>query len=315
MSEILTTSKTARELLAKGLGTLQANPNVSPDFLAAAEPIAAAMGALHRIERSNGADVAAASQQALDGVRKALAILQSHTSDAHMVSVMEIVASSLGHVFSLTKMQAPPAAPAQPAPYAAPQQPAQYVQQPAPYAAPQQPAPYAAPQQPAQYVQQPAPYAAPQPAPYAQPQPAPRPVAQPGMQPPSIMPAPPGIAPSPYAVAPSYPLVEADLGIHSVSNYYKGLSGNDVVDHGGIFIATYNVPKVGETLRVHVAMPGGYEFEAIGVVRWARDSRDTASTDIAPPGFGLQFTQITPEARQLVYRYARNREPLFHDDL
>ena len=37
--------------------------------------------------------------------------------------------------------------------------------------------------------------------------------------------------------------------------------------------------------------------------------------DSAPPGFGAQFTEITPEARQLVYRYVRNREPLFHDDL
>ena len=33
------------------------------------------------------------------------------------------------------------------------------------------------------------------------------------------------------------------------------------------------------------------------------------------PGFGAQFTEITPEARQLVYRYVRNREPMFHDDL
>ena len=34
----------------------------------------------------------------------------------------------------------------------------------------------------------------------------------------------------------------------------------------------------------------------------------------APPGFGAQFTAITAEARQLVYRYVRNREPLFYDD-
>jgi len=33
-------------------------------------------------------------------------------------------------------------------------------------------------------------------------------------------------------------------------------------------------------------------------------------------GFSPLFNPaITPEARQLVYRYVRNREPLFHDDL
>ncbi len=111
------------------------------------------------------------------------------------------------------------------------------------------------------------------------------------------------------------PAVEAELGTHSPTNFYKGLSGNDVVDHGGLFIATYNVPSVGQTMKVQVALPGGYEFEAVGVVSWTRESRDSMTSDVSPPGFGIQFTHISPEARQLVYRYVRNREPLFHDDL
>ncbi len=355
MSEIVTTARTARELLAKGLGGLQANPGVLPQHLEAAEPIAAAMGALHRIERSAGADVGTAAPQALDSIRKALGILQaSATQDPSMVSVMETVASSLGHAFALTRMQPPaagqPAVPAAPAQQPAPQapvvqawqpqpaaqpQPAQPAWQPqpaAPYAPPPQAAPYAPPQaaQPWQQASAPqaAPYAPPPPAaqPWQQPapQPAPNAAAQPDpfaqrpaapAQPVPAQPAPPGPAPSPYAVAPKYPLIEAELGTHSPTNFYKGLSGNDVVDHGGIFVATYKIPSVGETLRVHVSLPGGYEFEAVGVVRWTRESRDSMTTEISPPGFGLQFTQISPEARQLVYRYARNREPLFHDDL
>ena len=62
-----------------------------------------------------------------------------------------------------------------------------------------------------------------------------------------------------------------------------------------------------------VSMPGGYEFEALGIVRWTREAPLSGSD--SPPGFGAQFTQISPEGRQLVYRYVRNREPLFHDDL
>jgi Tfp pilus assembly protein PilZ len=110
--------------------------------------------------------------------------------------------------------------------------------------------------------------------------------------------------------------VDAELGAHSPSNFYKGLAGNDVVEHGGIFIATYKIPRVGQTLIVHVSMPGGYEFDAAAVVRWTRETVDSSSQGhSAPPGFGAQFTQIAPEARQLIYRYVRNREPLFHDDL
>jgi hypothetical protein len=110
--------------------------------------------------------------------------------------------------------------------------------------------------------------------------------------------------------------VDAELGAHSQSNFYKGLSGNDVVEHGGIFIATYKIPPVGQALSVHVSMPGGYEFDAAAVVRWTRETVDSSSQGAsASPGFGAQFTQIAPEARQLIYRYVRNREPLFHDDL
>jgi uncharacterized protein (TIGR02266 family) len=109
-------------------------------------------------------------------------------------------------------------------------------------------------------------------------------------------------------------VVNAELAAHSPSNFYKGLSGNDIVDHGGLFVATYNLPAIGNQVRLRVSLPGGYEFEADAVVRWRREPNDVGGTD-APPGFGAQFTEITAEARQLVHRYVRNREPLFHDDL
>lgn len=109
--------------------------------------------------------------------------------------------------------------------------------------------------------------------------------------------------------------VAAELGAHSATNFYKGLSGNDVVDSGGIFIATYQIPPIGQNLLIRVSLPGGYEFEARGVVRWTREASPASGGDAVSPGFGAQFTEISLEARQLVYRYARNREPLFHDDL
>ena len=109
--------------------------------------------------------------------------------------------------------------------------------------------------------------------------------------------------------------ISAELGAHSATNFYKGLGGNDVVDSGGLFIATYQVPPVGKTLLIRVSLPGGYEFEAKGIVRWTREHSPLSRGDDVSPGFGAQFTEISPEARQLVYRYARNREPLFHDDM
>jgi hypothetical protein len=65
-------------------------------------------------------------------------------------------------------------------------------------------------------------------------------------------------------------------------------------------------------VMLRVCLPGDYEFVATGVVQWTREPN---GGDTSEPGFGARFTQITPEGRQLVYRYTRNREPMFYDDL
>jgi hypothetical protein len=128
------------------------------------------------------------------------------------------------------------------------------------------------------------------------------------------MPHHPQAAPQPVAVphGGKTPHVDVELGTHSGSNFYKGLGGNDVIEHGGIFVATYKIPKIGSAVNLRVLLPGDYEFQANAVVQWTRES-GTGSE--AEPGFGARFTQITAEGRQLVYRYTRNREPLFYDDL
>lgn len=140
--------------------------------------------------------------------------------------------------------------------------------------------------------------------------PAPQPAAVPQSSPVAA-----GAQVSSVQAPPNMPRLDADLGAHSPSNFYKGLSGNDVIDSGGIFIATYKIPKIGTNVVIKVSLPGGYEFEALGVVEWVREAPNSTAGVEAPPGFGAKFTQITPEGRQLVYRYVRNREPLFHDDL
>jgi hypothetical protein len=118
-------------------------------------------------------------------------------------------------------------------------------------------------------------------------------------------------APAPAARPSQTGNVVVGLGAHSVSNFYKGLGGNDVIEYGGLFVSTYQIPKIGTPVNLHVKLPGDLEFQASGVVQWIRE----ASGEGVDPGFGARFTQITPEGRQLVYRYTRNREPILYDDL
>jgi hypothetical protein len=306
VSDAVTLARTARESLSRGLSALQGDPNVPPQLLDLAAPIAQAMGSLHQIERSGGAQAAPHAQTALANLQSALAQLQAQpVRHPAVAGALEAVAGALGSVHALVRSTAAPAPVASPAPVAAPAP----VAGPAPVAAP---APVRAPVQP-----QPQPRAAPaQPAPTAPakrgasvrpqqaaaPRQAPAQAAQPAPQNPQRGKAPSG----------DFSPVTAELGAHSPSNFYKGLSGNDIIDHGGLFVSTYRLPKIGQPVRLRVSLPGGYEFEANAVVRWRREASDAGND--APPGFGAQFTEITAEARQLVYRYVRNREPLFHDD-
>jgi hypothetical protein len=118
--------------------------------------------------------------------------------------------------------------------------------------------------------------------------------------------------PAPTAAGQSGNVI-VELGTHSISNFYKGLGGNDVIEAGGIFVGTYKIPKLGAQVNLRVCLPGDYEFQATGTVQWIREP--SQSGEGSEPGFGARFTQITPEGRQLVYRYTRNREPMFYDDL
>ena len=326
--DVVTLARTARENLARGLGALQ-SPGVPPGLMQAAEPIAQAMSSLHKIELSGGGPGSDAPG-ALALVRKALSELQiANVNHPAVDQATEAIAGALGSVHQLTTavgqtslVPSPPTQPSgayqavaeAPPPVAVVNQPAWPQQAPAnPVAATQlapggwgnQTQPAGSPAQPA-WPQQPPQQAWQQPAPQAAPAPAWQQQTTPAA-------APPGPSAPPAAGAGQGQRYEAELGAHSPTNFYKGLSGNDVIDSGGIFIATYNIPDVGQPLTVKVCLPGGYEFEAAAVVRWTRDSPQSGAD--SSPGFGAQFTQISAEGRQLVYRYVRNREPLFYDDL
>ena len=318
MDDPRTTAKTAREGLARGLQLLQ-DPQLPPPFLTAAEPIARAMGTLMQVERGDGnpAGVRPLAEQTLLGIRDALGRLQSlPMSHPAAEQAMASVASSLALVHGLTRLGAAPPGPPPSRQQQAPQQqfqppPQQQFQAPQPQFQPPQQQ-YQAPPQPA----------------YPQPQFQPPPQAQaqqpqPQFQPPRQQYAAPQAAPAPIPSQPAAPkmgdslpppagTIEAELGAHSASNFYKTLSGNDIVDHGGIFVATYNVPQLGSRVSLRVHLPGGYHFDCGGLVKWTRDAADNPDS---PPGFGAQFQGMSAEQRQLVQRYVRNREPLFYDDL
>src|SRR5262249_7781616 len=94
MSDPVQLAKAAREQLANALNALQSS-DVPDELVDAAEPVAQAMSVLHRIERTNGADLSG-REGALDCVRGVLDRVQKVEANHPAVdTVMESIASSL----------------------------------------------------------------------------------------------------------------------------------------------------------------------------------------------------------------------------
>ena len=120
-------------------------------------------------------------------------------------------------------------------------------------------------------------------------------------------------APAPaIVVAPEHELraaprrqVEVDVGIHSDSHFFAGLTGD--VSRGGLFVATYAELAVGARVTLDFELPNG-RVVADGIVRWHRSARDHHS-----PGFGVQFERVEPGMLKLIERFCQARPPLYYD--
>jgi hypothetical protein len=65
---------------------------------------------------------------------------------------------------------------------------------------------------------------------------------------------------------------------------------------------------VGTLVTLFFVLPSGEAVEAPGTVRWARIAKSGA-----PPGMGVAFDELGPQARRAIAAFCERRSPLFHD--
>lgn len=105
--------------------------------------------------------------------------------------------------------------------------------------------------------------------------------------------------------------LEANIGATTESNFFVGFSGE--ISEGGVFIATYTSLERGQPVTVTVTLPGGFETNVNGIVRFVRDPMDFAAD--SEPGIGVQFASGLPhDTRELILRFIRKRAPMFYDE-
>ena len=83
----------------------------------------------------------------------------------------------------------------------------------------------------------------------------------------------------------------------------------DDVSLGGVFIATYRALPIGSEVDIQLELPTG-SLHATGVVRWHR----TVDACEDWPGMGVQFSELTEDAKARVREFIDVRDPLFFGD-
>ena len=104
--------------------------------------------------------------------------------------------------------------------------------------------------------------------------------------------------------------VELEIKFSSVHNFYAGFVEN--LSAGGIFIATYKLRPVGETVAFEVTLPGcETPVSGVGEVRWVRQPHE--DSDVGP-GMGIRFMTLNLGSAEAIRRYVERRDPMFYDE-
>ena len=338
-------ARQAREALGKALEALQQDEDVPKEVLGIIQNVAKSVGALFEAEyASTEPDGKTCVKSALGTLSQTLALLQDVKSEHLGVqSATESIADVITILFPLTNKSSvrPEAGSQRPASQrpasrrSASQRPAS--QRSPSQRSPSQRSPASAPPASAPPAQRSPASAPPASAPASQRSPSQRSLASaapastpaaasqrplspsngPSIRPPSGRPVSGAPAPIPTSMLPPpAPIptgerqpVEANLGATTQSNFYVGFSGE--IAHGGVFLATYEALPKDTSVSMLVTLPGGFEFECDGYVRFVRDPMDFMSE--SEPGMGIQFEGLSDEARDLVLRFIRKRPPIFYD--
>lgn len=309
-------ARQAREALGKALEALQKDADIPKEVLGIAQNIARSVGALFEAEyASTEVDGKTCVKSALGTLSQTLALLQDVKSEhAGIQTATESIADVISILFPLTNKPsvrpessssaAPPRTTPPSVPPSSTAPPSSFPVSKPPSAAPPSKPPSIRPPSSRPPSIRPASNRPVSNRPLSSRPSSARPVSRvPAPIPTSMLPPP---APIPMG---DRRRIEANLGATTQSNFYVGFSGE--IAHGGVFLATYETLPKDTSVTMLVTLPGGLEFECDGYVRFVRDPLDFASE--SEPGIGIQFEDLSDDARDLVLRFVGKRPPIFYD--
>ncbi len=111
-------------------------------------------------------------------------------------------------------------------------------------------------------------------------------------------------------LATALPRFDVALDASSPSTLWRSMDGDDVVRHGGVFVATYaKLPPLGAILALALEFPGGVRVECQGQVSWVQEHLG----DDTPAGFGVKLVNPSNDLCATIAQFVRYREPLVRE--
>ncbi|MCP4676868.1 MAG: hypothetical protein GY854_15405 [Deltaproteobacteria bacterium] len=88
---------------------------------------------------------------------------------------------------------------------------------------------------------------------------------------------------------------------HNERQFQGGFTIDDAPSR--VFVSTYNPRRIGDTIRILIRVPDGWNVRAQGRVRWVRRYNPLVSPSSAPPGMGICLTDVSPTTWQNLARH------------
>jgi hypothetical protein len=111
-------------------------------------------------------------------------------------------------------------------------------------------------------------------------------------------------------MAAGLPRFDVTLDASTASTFWRSMDGEDVVRHGGVFVATYaKLPPLGAMLQLGLAFPGGVRAECQAQVTWVQEHLG----DDTPAGFGAKLVNPSSDLSAMIAQFTRYREPLLRE--
>ena len=104
--------------------------------------------------------------------------------------------------------------------------------------------------------------------------------------------------------------VKVDFELNDMT--YTGVTRN--ISAGGVFVATEDLPAVGEQINLRFSLPGsGREWAVQTAVRWVR-AKQSPPDDEAPAGMGLQFLNPSADDVAALDQFLARRDALMRGE-